>query len=69
MDTGTFVDTNEAASNTLRDIVERYICEVLPTMRGHRQDEIRLAAHFLQLRDTLRLSASPIYIVLARNSG
>jgi len=44
MDKGLFVDTNEAQRNTLRDLIERYLIEVTPHMKGASDDTFRLKA-------------------------
>lgn len=44
MDKGLYVDVSEAQRNTLRDLIERYIAEVTPSMKGATDDTIRLRA-------------------------
>lgn len=44
MDRGSYVNRNEAESNTLGDVLERYIAEICPSMRGGADDSIRLRA-------------------------
>lgn len=44
MDKGSYVSRSEAESKTLKDILERYVTDVLPTKRGEIQDAIRLRA-------------------------
>jgi integrase len=44
MDKGLFVDASEAQRNTLRDLIERYLIEVTPHMKGASDDTIRLKA-------------------------
>jgi hypothetical protein len=41
---GSYVSRSEAESKTLKDILERYITDVLPTKRGGTEDAIRLAS-------------------------
>ncbi|NUA29159.1 hypothetical protein [Cupriavidus basilensis] len=44
MDQGSYVNRSEAESTTPRDVLERYIAEVCPSMRGGIEDSIRLRA-------------------------
>lgn len=44
IDKGQFVSTSEAHQTTLRDVIERYVLEVTPTMKGAAPDTIRLKA-------------------------
>jgi integrase len=44
MDRGRFVSPTEAQSKKLGDLIDRYIEEVLPSMKGARDDRIRLSA-------------------------
>lgn len=44
IDRGQFVSVNEAQRNTLRDLIERYLVEVTPTLKGATEDTIRLKA-------------------------
>jgi len=44
MDRGSYVNRSEAESTTLGDILERYIADVCPSMRGGTEDAIRLRA-------------------------
>ncbi len=44
IDKGQFVSVNEAQRNTLRDVIERYLAEITPTMKGATEDTIRLKA-------------------------
>lgn len=44
MDRGSYVNRSEAESTTLKDVLERYIVEVCPLLRGGIEDSIRLRA-------------------------
>ena len=44
LDKGSFVNLAQAERTTFKEIIERYITEVLPTMRGGKADLIRLKA-------------------------
>jgi integrase len=44
MDRGSYVNRSEAEAKTLKDILEQYIADVLPTKRGELEDTIRLRA-------------------------
>lgn len=44
MDRGSYIDTTLAQKNTLSDLIELYIDQVLPTLRGFREDRYRLNA-------------------------
>ena len=44
IDRGVFVNVNEAQRNTLADVIERYLVEVTPSMKGASEDTIRLKA-------------------------
>jgi len=44
MDRGSYVNRSEAESTTLGDVLERYIADVCPSMRGGIEDTIRLRA-------------------------
>lgn len=44
IDKGQFVSTNEAQRNTLGNLIERYLAEVTPSMKGAAEDTIRLKA-------------------------
>jgi integrase len=44
IDKGQFVNTTEAQRTTLGDLIERYLTEVTPTMKGASEDTIRLKA-------------------------
>ncbi len=44
MDKGSYVDLSIAEKTTFREIIERYMREVTPTMRGAKEDLIRLNA-------------------------
>ncbi|WP_414218411.1 tyrosine-type recombinase/integrase [Cupriavidus necator] len=44
MDRGSYVNRSEAESTTLKDVLERYIVEVCPSLRGGVEDSIRLRA-------------------------
>lgn len=44
IDKGQFVSVNEAQRTTLCDAIERYLIEVTPTMKGAKEDAIRLKA-------------------------
>lgn len=44
MDRGSFVSPTEAQRTTLGELITRYIEEVLPSMKGERDDRVRLAA-------------------------
>ncbi|WP_082079405.1 tyrosine-type recombinase/integrase [Cupriavidus basilensis] len=44
MDRGSYVNRSEAESTTLGDVLERYIVDVCPSMRGGTEDTIRLRA-------------------------
>ncbi len=44
MDRGSYVNRSEAESTTLGDVLERYIVDVCPSMRGGIEDTIRLRA-------------------------
>ncbi|MGO4156002.1 tyrosine-type recombinase/integrase [Cupriavidus sp. YAF13] len=44
MDRGSFVSRSEAEANTLEDIIERYIADVLPTLRSAAEEISRLRA-------------------------
>jgi integrase len=44
IDKGQFVSVNEAQRNTLGDLIERYLVEVTPSMKGATEDTIRLKA-------------------------
>jgi integrase len=44
MDKGQFVSTEEAQRSTLSDLIARYLNEVTPTMKGAKEDTIRLKA-------------------------
>ena len=44
LDKGSFVNLGLAERTTFAEIIERYIAEVLPTMRGGKADYIRLKA-------------------------
>jgi hypothetical protein len=46
MDRGSYVNRSEAESTTLGDVLERYIDDVCPSMRGGTEDTIRLRAMF-----------------------
>ncbi|WP_024973484.1 tyrosine-type recombinase/integrase [Ralstonia pickettii] len=44
MDRGSYVNRSEAESTTLGDVLERYIADVCPSLRGGTEDTIRLRA-------------------------
>jgi len=44
IDKGQFVSVGEAQRNTLGDLIERYLTEVTPSMKGASEDTIRLKA-------------------------
>ncbi|MFM0134897.1 tyrosine-type recombinase/integrase [Caballeronia grimmiae] len=44
MDRGSFVSRSEAEANTLEDVIERYIAEVMPTRKGASDEIPRLRA-------------------------
>ncbi len=44
IDRGQFVSVSEAQRNTLGDLIERYLAEVTPSMKGASEDTIRLKA-------------------------
>ena len=44
IDQGAFVSTTEAQHTTLKELIERYVREVTPTMKGAHDDTIRLLA-------------------------
>jgi integrase len=44
IDKGKFVSINEAQRNTLGNLIERYLVEVTPSMKGAAEDTIRLRA-------------------------
>lgn len=44
IDKGQFVSVNEAQRTTLGDVIERYLVEVTPTMKGASEDTVRLKA-------------------------
>ena len=44
IDKGQFVSINEAQRNTLGNLIERYLAEVTPSMKGAAEDTIRLKA-------------------------
>ena len=44
IDKGQFVSVGEAQRNTLGDLIERYLAEVTPSMKGASEDTIRLKA-------------------------
>jgi integrase len=44
IDKGQFVSVSEAQRTTLGDLIERYLVEVTPTMKGAAEDSIRLKA-------------------------
>jgi hypothetical protein len=44
MDRGSFVSRSEAEANTLEDIIERYIADVMPTRKGASEEIPRLLA-------------------------
>lgn len=44
IDRGSYVSTSLAQRTTLKDLIERYVREVLPSMKGARDDRIRLNA-------------------------
>ena len=44
IDKGQFISVNEAQRNTLGDLIERYLVEVTPSMKGVTEDTIRLKA-------------------------
>lgn len=44
IDRGTYVDTSNAQRTTMADLIGRYIVEVLPSMKGEKEDRIRLNA-------------------------
>ena len=44
MDKGSFVSVSLAQRTTLGEVISRYIAEVLPSMRGAKDDAIRLNA-------------------------
>ena len=44
IDKGQFVSVNEAQRTTLGDVIERYLADVTPTMKGATEDTIRLKA-------------------------
>jgi len=44
MDRGAFISSDEAQRTTLAEIIERYMREVIPSMKGAKDDLIRLAA-------------------------
>lgn len=44
IDRGTFIDQGEAEKTTLAEVIQRYMREVLPTMKGAKEDAIRLTA-------------------------
>lgn len=44
MDRGSYVSRSEAESTTLGDVLERYITDICPSMRGGTEDTIRLRA-------------------------
>ncbi|WP_175915878.1 MULTISPECIES: hypothetical protein [unclassified Burkholderia] len=44
MDRGSFVSRGEAEANTLKDIIERYIADVMPTRKGASDEIPRLRA-------------------------
>lgn len=44
MDRGAYVPMEEAQRTTLGDLIERYLIEVTPTLKGTKEDTIRLRA-------------------------
>jgi integrase len=44
MDRGSYVSYTEAQKTTLGDLIQRYVAEVLPSMKGAHEDSIRLKA-------------------------
>jgi hypothetical protein len=44
MDQGSFISPTAAIKTTLVDLILRYVAEVLPRMKGAREDSIRLRA-------------------------
>ena len=44
MDRGSYVSYSEAQKTTLGDLIQRYLAEVLPSMKGAHEDSIRLKA-------------------------
>lgn len=44
IDQGTFIDRSEANKTTLAEVIQRYMREVLPSMKGAKEDAIRLNA-------------------------
>jgi len=45
IDKGSYISASGAQRTTLSDLIQRYIREVLPSMKGAKDDEIRLRAH------------------------
>ncbi len=44
IDRGTYVDTSNAQRTTMADLIDRCIVEALPSMKGEKEDRIRLNA-------------------------
>lgn len=44
MDRGLYISSSEAQKTTMADLIDRYCREVLPTMKGEKEDRIRLTA-------------------------
>lgn len=44
IDRGTWIDHSEAEKTTLAEVIQRYMREVLPTLKGAKEDTIRLNA-------------------------
>jgi integrase len=44
IDRGTYVDSTNAQRTTMADLIDLYIAEVLPSMKGEKEDRIRLNA-------------------------
>ena len=54
LDRGTYIDPQEAEKITLGEVIERYISEVLPLMKGYVEDTYRLRA--IQRRSIAKLN-------------
>lgn len=62
-DRGTYTNTHQAQKTTFGDLIERYLREVIPTMRGAQEDSIRLKAILrkpIAMVNTLLLNSSRI---------
>lgn len=58
MDRGSYIETTLAQKNTLADLIELYIDQVLPTLRGYREDRYRLNA--IKVRPICRLALTAL---------